>query len=136
MIITHLDCVVQSKLSCLLFSLVKDTLKYSLSLALFYYFVDIIHPKLPEIYLATDVKEHRVMNMDKELSFQTLLEETGWLLLNSFILKIWRPKPHGDSKASPCGRQSSTMRAIGRTFGYTKLDENWKEKTEIDIVVL
>lgn len=41
MIVTHLDCVVQSKLNYLLFSLVKDTLKYSLNLALFYYFVDI-----------------------------------------------------------------------------------------------
>jgi len=51
----RLGCSKQAQLY-LEFSLVKDALKTSLVLASFYYFVDIIKPKLLKVYLLTDIK--------------------------------------------------------------------------------
>lgn len=67
-----------------------DTLISSLIPALFYCFVDIINPKLLKNYLLTQAKIHRAMNMDKELSFQTLYEQDGYGLI--IIAKVHQNK--------------------------------------------
>lgn len=71
-----LCCSKQAELY-LVFSLMKNTLMYSLILALICCSDDIINPKLLKVYSVTSIKEHRTENMGQELLFRTLFRETG-----------------------------------------------------------
>lgn len=107
-------------------------------MALFYCFVDTINPKVMKIYLLTYAKAHRAMNMDKELSFQTLHKQDDyWQIIMAKVhqSKMLETKVIGWLKSKPLRQSKLYFEKNRKNFKIRKTKKK-ETKTELDLVLL